>query len=718
MSTSSATSPPWYATLVSAARQYVQEDAARLIHVLKTVLAVLLATGLSMRLELSAPRTAMVSVVILMMHQHSGMVMARGFYRCVGMVVGNLAALVLFARFPQERTLFLLALSVWIGLCVWGAASYRNYQSYGFVLAGYATCIAALPAVDRPYGILDNVVTGLSEVSIGILCASLVSALIFPLHARDMLLRVGARHFSGFLGFMRAALTSGTNQLELGKIQFGLIAERAQLENLRSAVVFEDPELRIRNAVMTRMAGDFLDVNTRFHLLYQFRQRLRASSDDDTAATVDALYAQLAALLPDRIDPVRPDLARLRQLETELAALAEQLPALRAAQRQSLAHANAAARQLADSAVPSLQHALTSLRAYLHDFVALRGSSFVQDAADTQRPTRIVTTANRMVSTAAGLRAACAVGMVSLFWIATGWTGGSGAVISAAIASALYSIMPAPAAATRQMVVGCGAAWLASLFFNFAVLPRLDGFVLLAAAIAPFIMVGSYLNTWPKTAVIGLGFNIYFCFLSNLTNPIVYSPASALDAGLAAMLGMAAASLAYSVIAPYAGDWVTGLYLRGLRQLVARTACYAPLDGLRLRFDSGIRDFIQQIGIRPETGRYNRPVLLAWSFASIEIGRSIIDLRESTRTATLPAGWHDIEQAVRAAVARAFTSPARGACLAALESVDAALAALPPLTDDSRADAAFITLRTALDAIRRSLLDNLVALNRADEGSK
>lgn len=714
MSTPPTPSLPWYTVIVSAWRQYVQDDKARLIHVLKTVLAVLLATGISMRLELSAPRTAMVSVVILMMHQYTGMVMARGFYRGLGMVVGNLAALVLFALFPQERVLFLTALSVWIGLCVWGAASYRNYQSYGFVLAGYATCIAALPAIDHPYGILDNVVSGLSEVSIGILCASLVSAMIFPLYVRDMLLRLGVSHFSGFLGFVRTALTGRLEPLELGRVQLALIAERAQLENLRSAAVFEDTDLRIRNDIMTRLATEFLDASTRFHLLYQFHRRLRANVRSDTANTVDALFTQLAALLPERIDPARPDLERLRQFDAALTTLLERLPGLQADQRYALMHEDVATRQLAESAAPHLENATVSLHAYLRDFISLRSTNFSQDAAHVKRPARVVTTASRMVSMAAGFRATCAIGAVSLFWITTGWTGASGAVISAAIASALYSIMPAPAAATRQMVVGCAAAWLASLFFNFAVLPRLDGFVLLAAAIAPFIMIGSYLNSWPKTATIGLGFNIYFCFLSNLTNPSLYSPTSTLDAGFSAMLGIAAASLAYSVVAPYAGDWVTGLYLRQLRRLVAHAACDGPLDGLRLRFDSGVRDFVQQIGARPATRRYSQAVLHAWSFASIEIGRGAIDLRELAESAPLPAPWRVFETDIRKTVAQAFTSPAHDACLSALSAVEAALSALPPPAGEapasSPADLALVRLRSTLNTIRLSLQDNLVPL--------
>ena len=249
----------WPATLAATARSYWQADSTRWLHAGKTALAVLMATWLSMRLELSSPRTAMVSVVILMMHQHSGMVLARGFYRAVGMLAGSLAALALFHAFPQERVLFFGCLSIWIGLCVGGAAYYRNYQSYGFVLSGYATCIAAVPSINNPYGIFDNVVVSLSEVSIGILCAGLASGLVFPQRVTAMLLGAGQRHVAGFIGFIRQALRGEQDRDALQLAHLRLMGERAQLENLRSATVFESPEMRANNALMIRLNHDFLD---------------------------------------------------------------------------------------------------------------------------------------------------------------------------------------------------------------------------------------------------------------------------------------------------------------------------------------------------------------------------------------------------------------------------------------------------------------------------
>ncbi|WP_175691380.1 FUSC family protein [Burkholderia anthina] len=693
-------------TLLDMSREYGRTDGARLIHVAKTVVAVVLAMGVSMRLELTAPRTAMVTVVILMMHQHSGMVMARGFYRGVGMLVGNLAAIVLIGAFPQERVLFLGALVLWIGCCTWGAAYFRNYQSYGFVLAGYATCIAAVPSIDRPYDIIANVVTGLGEVSIGLLSAGVVSALILPRHVRAMLMKTGEDHYADFIGFVRATLTQTLPTDEQSRRYLRLLAARAQLENLRSAAVFEDPDLRARNDIMTRMAGQFLDAGARFHALHQYRVRIGQGDDRHAAGVLSAACEDVARVLPPD-DPARAfDLRSVEQLVDALDQAVARLPAGHAPEPASDAH------QL--TGVSLLRQALDSLRAYLADFIAIRRQSTPISASAnlerTRAPVRIATSANRMVSAAAGLRAIVAVSSVSLFWIASGWAGAAGAVVSATIASALYSIMPAPAAATRQVALGCTVAWLASIAFNFLLLPDMDGFAPLAAAFALFVAIGAYLNSFPKTAAFGLGFNIYFCFLTNLTNPGVYAPAATLDAGFSSILGIVAASLAYSVVAPYAGDWATGRYLAALRRLVSVDACFGALDGLMPRFDAGVRDFTLQIAARPATGHLGQQALFAWSFASLEIGRGIVDLRMAGAAEPPGSAWRTREHALCATVSRLFDAPSPATLHEADRAARDALAALtaaPPL-----APGAAQRLADCVRFMLVSLQCNLVPLQR------
>src|ERR1700754_2213822 len=159
---------------------YRNDEVPRLLHGLKTALAAVLCMLVCMRLELRAPGTAMVSAVIVMLHQQSGMVIARAFYRALGICFGGVAGLVLMCMFAQQPPLFLAGLALWVGLFVAGASYYRNFQSYGFVLSGYAASIVTVPEWSNPYDVATNVIYTVSEVLIGVASGSLISAIFLP----------------------------------------------------------------------------------------------------------------------------------------------------------------------------------------------------------------------------------------------------------------------------------------------------------------------------------------------------------------------------------------------------------------------------------------------------------------------------------------------------------------------------------------------------------
>ncbi|MGN5478496.1 FUSC family protein [Cupriavidus basilensis] len=705
----------WPLALAGAAWAYWQADRGRWLHAAKTVLAVLMATWLSMRLELSSPRTAMVSVVILMMHQHSGMVLARGFYRAAGMLAGNLAALALFHVFPQERVLFFACLSAWIGFCVAGAAYYRNYQSYGFVLAGYATCIAAVPSIGNPYGIFDNVVVSLSEVSIGILCAGLASGLVFPQRVTAMLLNAGQQHATSFIGFVRQALRGEqpADSLRLSHLQ--LMAQRAQLENLRSATVFEDPEMRAGNVLMIRLTHDFLDALARFHCLHQLQLRVARLADHRAGEALQGLSGRVLAVLPEVEPGGRLGPEQMRTLHGRLQALRDDMPGYVLTAQAGLADAGAATRDRFAAGALVLDDGVADLLAYVTSYLALRSERVagMLPPADGRpdRPDRLLSSANRAFAMASGLRAAIAVLACAWLWVASGWSNGGSALIATTIAIALYSIMPQPTTVARHMLTGCLAALLAGMVFNFALLPRLDGFTLLAACLAPFVLAGSFIGTFPATAIIGLGFGIYFCFLTNLANPALYNPVGYMDAGLATLLGIGLASLAFATIVPAGSPWLAERYLRQLHALVATRVCYGSLAGLRVTFESNLRDFIQYAGTRPVAGRASQAAMLNWSFAALEIGLAVIYIREAVARHVMPDPWQAQQDLLLAGVASLFRAPSPASLQRALEILEQVIreTAAP---EDRGGDASGAPtagparVRAHLHVIRLSLLDN------------
>jgi uncharacterized membrane protein YccC len=705
--------------LRDAFKSYWKEDFPRFVHIAKVAVAVTLAMGLCMRLELRTPATAMVSSVIVMMHQQSGMVIARGFYRGLGMIGGSLAGLVFISLYSQEPVLFFIALAVWIGLCVFGASYYRNFQSYGFVLTGYGTAITAIPVLSNPYGVFNNVVYTISEVVIGVVCASLVSALVFPRRVTPALYESSRKNLTNLLGAIHAVLDTGHITADFDTF-LDLIRERAGLDSLRSGAVFENPAIRLHNHVFLDLNRSFLDTVAWIHALHQLKGRVAADAGPRVVQAVDELIGSLLAVVPK---PVPENLITLEQVETllkQLTALQRELPAHIARLVQVLADQPPRQRDFVATAGSALLASIADLLVLCQSYVEARTAdrrpwpqSVLQAIGHIGR-TRA--TANHTAAVIAGTRAAVAVLMVGATWIASGWVGGSSAIVAVAITSALFALAPDPAAASWQVFGGCLLGWAAGFAFNFFVLPTLDGFVLLACCVAIVVMVGSDINTFPQTAILGIGFNLYFCFIVGLSNPTVYNPTAYLDTGFALLLGIAAAAIAFSVIVPHAGDWISAQYMKQIRRLVSRTARDGKLDDLLFNFELSLRDFIIQIASAPVDARVDRNNLIRWAFAALEIGRAMIQVRLDTEElgSALPAGWRELQSAWLAALSNVFDTATPQAAGTALAAARRALAALP-LPKDAAVSAQMLTrsrMRALLHFTELALQDETFPLRQ------
>ncbi|MBB3261697.1 putative membrane protein YccC [Paraburkholderia bannensis] len=444
-------------------KTYWKDDGPRFLHIAKVAIAMTMAMGICMRLELRTPGTAMVSCVIVMMHQQSGMVIARGFYRGLGMVCGSFAGLLLIAFFPQQPLLFLTVLAAWIGVCVFGASYYRNFQSYGFVLTGYGTAITAVPAWSNPYGVFDNVVFTVSEVVIGVACASVISAVVFPRSVVPELYASSRRNFTDLLSAMHTLLDRASTAAGFDKF-LALIRERAGVESLRSGAVFEDPSVRLHNHIYLDLDRSFLDTVAWIHALHQLRVRVVAEADPRALAAVEELIGGLLAIVPNE---AQPELITLEQVETllgRLDAFEQALPACLGRLLQSLVDLSPHQRQFVATTGSALFFSIDDLRVMCRSYVDVRrvgplpwSQSVIQAIG---RIGRTRATANRTAAMIAGARAAVAVLVVGAAWIASGWVGGATAIVAVAITSALFALAPNPTVASWQIFA---VAWAAGL---------------------------------------------------------------------------------------------------------------------------------------------------------------------------------------------------------------------------------------------------------------
>jgi uncharacterized membrane protein YccC len=240
-----------------------------------------------------------------------------------------------------------------------------------------------------------------------------------------------------------------------------------------------------------------------------------------------------------------------------------------------------------------------------------------------------------------------------------------------------------------QMAGGTLLAAVAGMIVVFGLYPRMDGFLLLSAALIPFLLLGMFLSTRRSLVGVGVGYCIFFCFLAGPDNLTHYDPTGFINDAIALVLSMLVSSLAFAVLLPTDAPWLRRLLMRDLRREVV-LGCRARVTGLATRFESRTRDLLSQINAlaadRPDLQRD----ALQWLFAVLEVGHAVIDLRHELAAPGVGARetsgtpWRRSIATTLDAVARLFDRPNTARFDAALTSTAQAIADLQTLLDTER----------------------------------
>ncbi|SEJ05937.1 Uncharacterized membrane protein YccC [Pseudomonas linyingensis] len=689
--------------------EWAQSEGPIWAFIFKALLGACVALWLAYRLELPQAGTVLATVFIVMQPE-SGQVLAKSFYRILGTLLGLAVTVPLLALFAQERVLFLLCLALWIGLCTAGAARYRDFRGYGCVLAGYTAALIGLPAIADPESAFMQALWRVLEISLGILCSGLVSALILPQNSSASLRRLLATRFRDFAGFAAAALGGQLDVARLEQLNARFAGEAVALDNLRNASAFEDPYFRMRSGRLGRLNHEFMVLSTRFHGLHQLLQRLQGEAGAQVRAALEPCLAGVGALLAPLGQHLcsEADAEVLAQrLEGSRCELMEQI---RAARRQLVA-LHPGDQQLLDFNTAAEQ--LYRFTGDLHDYALTHASLLVHRHAREQWQDSFTPRANGLAAAVTGMRSALLVLGLGAFWIATAWPSGGTCVLTAAMVAGLVAGAPSPRQQALKLLIGAlGSAVLGGLL-QFWVLPWLEGFALLCCALAPVFALGAWLLARSATAGYGTGLMLWFCIIALPANLPPYDFQRLLNEYLAALLAIGLTTLSLALILPPDRPWLWRRLEHDLRMRVV-FAVSGRLKGLVAGFESGTRDLLTQAQVsavgRPEVQRR----LLRWMFAVLEIGQAVIELRQEQ--ARLPAEpcyaagmpWQADIRALGRALVRLFIQPDAGNRQRALAAVEQAIATVrqtpenrPPQFDRSP----LRRVLSQLHFIRSSLLD-------------
>src|SRR5712671_6588519 len=152
---------------------------AALVFGLKTFVAAMLAYSIAVWLDTPRPYWAMASVFITS-SPLTGATSSKAVYRILGTLIGGVGTIVLIPNLVNAPELLSFCVALWYGILLYFALIDGTPRSYVFMLAGYTVALLGFPIVSMPQAAFDIVVSRVQEITLGIICASVVAMLVLP----------------------------------------------------------------------------------------------------------------------------------------------------------------------------------------------------------------------------------------------------------------------------------------------------------------------------------------------------------------------------------------------------------------------------------------------------------------------------------------------------------------------------------------------------------
>ncbi len=257
--------------------------------ILRTVLAMFLALAIALRLDLPGPGSAAVTVSIVALPQ-TGMVLEKAVYRFLGTLLGAVVTVALVALFGQHEFMFLGAVALWIGLCTAVSTWFRTFRAYAWLLCGYTTCLIGFPAYNDPGQAFDIAVDRVTIVSLGIACAAVVSAVVFPNRVSVSLEQRIRSAVNDCRAFFQA-IQGGATPDEVRRSQLRFSVDLGDLEQARMSGVIEDPLTGLKSPRIVALSRLLMMALSRMQLLH--RLQCAAVPIDPSRARVRAWSLQI-----------------------------------------------------------------------------------------------------------------------------------------------------------------------------------------------------------------------------------------------------------------------------------------------------------------------------------------------------------------------------------------------------------------------------------------
>ncbi|MDU6926152.1 p-hydroxybenzoic acid efflux pump subunit AaeB [Franconibacter helveticus] len=489
---------------------------------IKLATAIVLALFVGFHFQLETPRWAVLTAAIVAAgpafaaggEPWSGAIRYRGMLRIVGTFIGCIAALVIIISMIRAPVVMLLVCCIWAGFCTWISSLVKVENSYAWGLAGYTALIIVITIQTAPLSTPQFAVERCSEIVIGIFCAIVADLLFSPRSIKREIDRELDSLLVAQFQLMQLCINHGDSE-ELDKAWGALVRRTTALEGMRTNLNIESSRWARANRRLKALNTVSLTMITQACETWMIQN----SRPEAIAPEFRELFAEpveTAADVHKRLKFMRRVMAWTGEHDTPVTLYSW----IGAATRYLLLK----------------RGVITNAKISVVEEEILNGEAVVKPVS-AERHHAMINFWRTTVS--------CILG--TLFWLWTGWTSGSGAMVMIAVVTALAMRLPNPRMVALDFVYGMLAALpLGALYFLVIIPNTQQSMLLLCISLA---LLGFFIGIEVQKRRLGsMGALAGTINIIVLDNPMTFHFSQFLDSALGQLVGCMLAMMVILVI--------------------------------------------------------------------------------------------------------------------------------------------------------------------------
>ena len=578
----------------------------------KAFIAAIMALFIALSLDLPRPYWAMAAVYVVA-NPLAGATSSKALYRTLGTLIGACASVVLVPLFVNAPELLSVVVALWTGTLLFISMLDRTSRSYVFMLAAYSLPLIALPTVGAPETVFDVALARSEEIIIGIVCASVVSSIIFPSSVGTVLgQRIGSwLDDAGTWAdeILRGEGASPATPLKRQKLAadvsgLDLVISQLKYDAGSRDIVRHSRELRGRLLMLLPLFSSLAD---RLHALKSGEKPLPQELVSVLNEVADWLGQGGRVKADDTADALSRKIEELQQNDLDLG-------------WDDLVRSSALAR-------------LKEIVDLWQDCLTLRDQIISGQQVGTWRPAfrhRNVVGHIRHYDYALLAFSACAVvvgiAAACFFWIYSGWQDGAGFVTMAAVACSFFAALDRPAPFITSMFIWSAMSLVIACVYIFGILPSISGFEMLVLVFAPPFLVMGLLIPRPQTNLLAMLLAVNGATFIALQDRYTADFASFTNSAIAALAGIGFALVWTLVTRPFGSELAAWRLVRaGWTDLAETAAGIRRADHERL--SGRILDRLGQLVPRL-AGIEDRELKKVDGYADVRLGFNVLMLQK------------------------------------------------------------------------------------------